>query len=750
MDFIQNIDVGGLPKLPSPRAVARGPTSGQLANRLGSRETMAAVRAFRIRNSGRWLVALVLIAVVAAILVVVGPNARSAADALLASRDWAGSHLLLAALLFSVVYVGFAALSLPGAWTLSVAGGALFGPWLGVPLVSLSSTTGAVVAMLTARYLIRGSVERRFPEFVSRVNRGVASDGFRYLLAARLTPVIPFFAINLAIGLTRMSARTFAFATLIGAWPMVTIFVLSGEQFTTIARPSDILSPRILLALFALAAGPFAFKAIGGWRETRMRLTAWPKPRRFDYNLVVIGAGSAGLVTAYVAAAARAKVALIEQGAMGGDCLNTGCVPSKALIRSAKLAAEAHKAAEFGLAGELKPDFAAIMQRVHSVVSKVAPHDSAERYRDLGAEVISGRARVVDPWTVEVAGRRLTGRRIVIATGAEPAMPPIPGLSDVEPLTSETLWGLTELPAKLLVVGGGAIGCELAQAFGRLGSETTLIEGAERILLREDSEVSEAARALLGADGVTVIEGAAVAAFERRDGGNIARIADGRTVAFDRVVIAVGRRPRTRGFGLEELGLLENGRLVVDGRLRTRIPTIFAAGDVIGQLQFTHAAGQYGVTAAMNALLAPLKVSNSAMSAFPMVTYTDPEIARVGINEQDARERGLEYETTRYELAELDRAIADGAETGFIKVLTAPGEDRILGVTIVGARAGDMLAEFTLAMRHGLGLKAILNTIHPYPGWSDAARATAGEWRRARTPVWALIWSQRLFDWLRG
>ena len=750
MDRIQNINDGGLPKIPGPRAAARKPTPRRRVNRLESGETMPAVRAFRFGNPGRWVVALVLIAFVATTLVVFGTNARSAADALLASRDWAGSHLPLAALLFSVVYVGFASLSLPGAWTLSVAGGALFGPWLGVPLVSLSSTAGAVVAMLTARYLIRGSVERRFPEFVRRINQGIERDGARYLLAARLTPVIPFFAINLAIGLTRMSTGIFALITLIGALPMVMIFVLSGEQFATIAHPSDFLSPRILFALFALAAGPFVFKAVGDWRETRARLATWPKPRRFDYNLIVIGAGSAGLVTAYVAAASRAKVALIEQGEMGGDCLNTGCVPSKALIRSAKLAGEARKAAELGLAGELKPDFAAIMRRVHGVVAKIAPHDSAERYRGLGAEVISGRARVVDPWTVEVGGRRLTGRRIVIATGADPAMPPIPGLADVEPLTSETLWGLTEKPGKLLVVGGGAIGCELAQAFARLGSQTTLIEGAERILLREDPEVSDVARALLAADGVTVIECATVAAFERHEGENIACIADGRSVAFDRAIVAVGRRPRTRGFGLEELGLLENGRLIVDGRLRTRIPTIFAAGDVIGQWQFTHAAGQYGVTAAMNALLAPLKVSKSAMSAFPMVTYTDPEIARVGINEQEARESGLEYETTRYDLADLDRAIADGAETGFIKVLTAPGKDRILGVTIVGARAGDMLSEFTLAMRHGLGLKAILNTIHPYPGWSDAARAVAGEWRRTRTPVWALDRARRLFDWLRG
>ncbi len=730
----------------SSAALGRSNSVGKMENR----EITASRHSPRVQGRRAWLVALIVMAVAFAAWFALGADTPQAAAWLLASRDWVAAHLLVAALFFGLLYVAFAALSLPGAWTLSVAGGALFGPWLGVPLVSLSSTAGATVAMLAARYLFRSSVERRFPDFVARVNRGLARDGVGYLLAARLTPVIPFFAINLAIGLTRMRTPTFALVTLIGAMPIVVLYVLAGEQFATIAHPTDILSGRIVIVLFALAAAPFAFAGLGGWREARARLKPWPGPRKFDYNLIVIGAGSAGLVTAYVAAAARARVALIERGEMGGDCLNTGCVPSKALIRSAKLAAEGHKAAELGLVGDLKPDFPAVMARLRSVVAKVAPHDSAERYRGLGADVISGQARVVDPWTVEVAGRRLTGRRIVIATGAEPVIPPIPGLSDVAPLTSETLWGLTEQPARLLIVGGGAIGCELAQAFARLGSATALVEGAERILAREDRDVSAAARALLEADGVKVVEGVAVSAFLKTEADFAAQIADGRQIAFDKVVVAVGRRPRTRGFGLEELGLPEGGRLIVDNRLRTRLPTIFAAGDVTGQLQFTHAAAQYGVVAAMNALLAPLKPAKSVLPAFPMAIYTDPEIARVGLSEQEAREKGIAFEATRYELSELDRAIADGADRGFVKVLTAPSKDRILGVTIVSARAGDMLGEFTLAMRHGLGLKAILNTIHPYPGWGDAAKATAGQWRRAHAPARALVWSARLFDWLRG
>ena len=697
-----------------------------------------------------WLAAAAVIAASALAASPMGAAPRDLAAWLVERRAYVDHNLALSAAAYAALYVAFAALSLPGVWAMSVAGGALFGPWLGAPLVSLSSTAGATVAMLVARYLIRDAVAARFPEFIERVDRGVKRDGARWLFAARLTPIIPFFAVNLAVGLTRMRATTFVFVTLVGALPFVILYVLAGAEAATIARPSDLISPRLIVLLAALAAAPFAGKGLGQWRAARTRLSAWPRPKRFDYNLIVIGAGSAGLVTAYVAAAARARVALIEERRMGGDCLNTGCVPSKALIRSANLAHEGTRPSRFGLTGRLEPDFAAVMARVRSVVAEVAPRDSAERYRELGVDVIKARARILDPWTVEAAGRRMTARRIVVATGAEPALPPIPGLAEVEPLTSETIWDLAERPARLLVVGGGAIGCELAQSLARLGSAVTVVEGAPRILIREDEEASAAMREALEADGVTVFAGVGVAAFARADGASRATLADGRAIPFDRVLVAVGRRPRTRGFGLEELGLLDNGRLVVDGRLRTRLATIFAAGDVIGQLQFTHAAGQYGARAAINALLAPLRIARAGLPAFPMAIYTDPEIARVGLNETEARALGVAFEVTRYPLAELDRAIADGAPGGFVKVLTKPGKDRILGATIVGARAGDMLSEFTLAMRHGLGLKAIFSTIHPYPGWSDAARATAGEWRRAHTPAWTLRVSGRLFRWLRG
>jgi len=665
-------------------------------------------------------------------------------------RDWIALNPITAGLLFATTYVVVTGLSLPGAAALSLIGGGLFGLWTGTLLVSFASTIGATISMVVARYFLRESVEHRFPDVVAKINRGVVSDGARYLFALRLVPAMPFFLINLAMGLTRMPVLTFAWVSQLGALPGTFVYVNAGTQLASIENASDVLSLRIVLAFAALAALPFAANAVGTWWGNRNALRQWKRPRRFDYNLLVIGAGAAGLVTAYIASSARARVALIEQGQMGGDCLNTGCIPSKTLIRSAKLANEGNHPERFGLSGRLEPDFAAIMRRIDGAIARVAPHDSVERYSGLGVDVVRGRARVVDPWTVEVDGRRLTGRRLVLASGAEPAIPPIPGLADVEPLTSETLWNLTEMPVRLLVLGGGAIGCELAQSFARLGCSTTLVEAMPRLLSREDEEVSDVMRASLEADGVTVITAASIRSFEQGAQSRFAVLADDWRLSFDRILVSVGRRPRTQGFGLEDLGLLDDGRLVVDEHLRTRLPTIYAAGDVIGRLQFTHAAGHYAWFAAMNALFGSFKTWRLQTKAFPTVIYTDPEIARVGLSEAEAREQGIAHDVTRYELAELDRAIADGANNGFVKVLTVPGRDRILGATIVGARAGDMLGEFTLAIRHGLGLNAILRTVHPYPGWTEAAKAVAGQWRRSHMPGWALNLSARVLQWQRG
>ncbi len=661
-------------------------------------------------------------------------------------QSWTRANPVIAAAAFFAAYVAVTALSLPFATWLTLLAGALFGQWVGVVLALLASVTGASIAMLIARYAFRDAVQRRFGERL----RGIEGDGASYLFGLRLVPVVPYVLVNLGMGLTAIPVLTFAWVSLIGMLPATVLYVNAGRQLDTISAPRDILSPRVLLGLLAVAVLPFVAKAVRSWWAGHAARQRWSRPQRFDYNLVVIGAGSAGLVAASMAAGARARVALVEEGRMGGECLNTGCVPSKALIRSAKLAKEGHGPERLGLTGRLEPDFAAIMARIGRVIAAIAPHDSVERYRGLGVDVVHGSARIVDPWTVQVGDRRLAARRIVIATGAGPAMPPIPGIERVAALTSETIWSLRERPGRLLILGGGAIGCELAQAFARLGSRVTLVEATERLLTSEDPELGAAAAEALAGDGVDLVLGIRTDRFDDGDGGRTARLADGRIIPFDQLLVAVGRTPRTTGFGLEELGLLDDGRLVVDRNLRTRLPNIYAAGDVIGQRQFTHAAGQYGWIAAVNALFDVVRSWRSELPAFPAVIYTDPEVARVGKSEAEAKRDGLPYEVTRVELRDLDRAIIDEAPEGFIKVLTAPGKDRILGVAVVGARAGDILGTFTIAMRNGLGLNAVLKTIHPYPGWTEAAKAAALAWRRAHLPGWALGLSARFLRWRRG
>ena len=667
-----------------------------------------------------------------------------------AYSSWVDAHPFEGAALFFLVYVALTAVSIPGATMLTILAGSLFGLIVGTVLASFASVIGATLAMLVARYLLQGFVERRFANAMARLNRGVDRDGTSYLFGLRLVPAIPFVAINLGMGLTRMPALTFAWVSQLGMLPATIVYVNAGDQLMSVDKAGDLLSGRLLLAFLALAIFPFLAKRVLRWWQRRGVQERWQRPERFDYNLVVIGAGSAGLVAAYVAAAAKAKIALVEHQEMGGECLNTGCVPSKALIRSAKLVHEMQKPDQLGLHGSVAVDFPAVMDRIRRVIGKVAPHDSAERYAGLGVDVVRGTAKITDPWTVKVDGRTLVTRKIVVATGAGPRMPPIPGLADCRPLTSDTVWSLIEQPGTLLVVGGGAVGCELAQAFRRLGSEVVLVQSGPRILPKEDDDLAIAAADFLAAEGVQILTNAKIERFETTKAGGTAHLDGGRGIAFDRVLIGAGRKPRVTGFGLEELGLLEDGRLVVDERLQTRLPSIHAAGDVLGQLQFTHAAGTYGWHAAVNALFGRIWTFAVDVRVFPSVIYTDPELARVGLTEHEARERKVAYELTRYDLADLDRAITDEADTGFVKVLTRPGKDEILGAAIVGARAGDLLGELTLAMRHGLGLKDIMRTIHPYPGWMEANKAVAGNWQRAHLPGWAVSLSERFLRRQRG
>ncbi len=484
-------------------------------------------------------------------------------------------------------------------------------------------------------------------------------------------------------------------------------------------------------------------------------MSGYAKPRTYDYNIVVIGGGSAGLVAAYIAAAVKARVALIEAHTMGGECLTTGCIPSKALIRSAKILSYARRAQEFGFrSAEVEFDFADVMARVRRVINTVAPRDSAQRYTGLGVECIHGVAHIRTPYEVEVDGRTLTTRAIVIATGARPSVPDLPGLEKTGYLTSDSVWGLRRLPRRLVVVGAGPMGCELAQAFRRLGSEVTLVQRSGRVLTREDPEVGAFISARLRAEGVNVLLNHRPAACGV-DAADKSLWCDhaGREVrlAFDEVLLALGRRANVAGFGLETLGvtLADDGSIAADGFQRTNYPNIYVCGDVTGPYRFTHAAAHQAWHAAVNALFSPIKKFKTDYRVMPWCIYTDPEVARVGLNEQEARAKGIAYELTVYELDELDRAITEEEAHGFIRVLTVPGKDTILGVTIVGAHAGETVAEFVLAMKHGIGLNDILGTVHPYPTLAEANKHAAGRWKAAHAPRRVLRWLARFHRWRR-
>ena len=665
------------------------------------------------------------------------------------------------ALTFFGVYVLAAALSFPGASILTLAAVAIFGWAMGLLLVSFASSLGALLAFWASRYLLRDVIEKRFGKLLQPINEGLAKDGTFYLLTLRLVPLFPFWLINLLMVLTTLGARRFYIVSQIGMLVGTAVYVNAGTQLAAIDTAADVLSPGLIASLVLLGVFPLMVKVMVGALQRRKLYARWPRPARFDRNLVVIGAGAGGLVSAYIAAAVRAKVTLIEGHKMGGDCLNYGCVPSKALIRSAKAMKQLRNAHRLGIRDVLgEVDFAGVMRRVHEVIGAIEPHDSVERYTSLGVEVLKGHARITSPWTVEVCQadgsvRTLTTRSIVIAAGASPFVPPIPGLKEAEFLTSDTIWGLTELPKRLVVLGGGPIGCELAQSFACLGSAVTQVEMAPRLMLREDPEVSDLVAASLRVDGVNVLTSHQAIRVEVYEGEKrlIVRHGDEELpIAFDQLLCAVGRRPRVTGYGLEELGipLTPQKTIQTNAFLQTLYPNIYAVGDVAGPFQFTHTAAHQAWYASVNALFGRFKRFKADYSVIPWATFTDPEVARVGLSETEAREQGVAYEVTRYDMDDLDRAIADGTAHGFVKVLTVPGKDKILGVTIVGEHAGDLLAEYVLAMKYGLGLNKILGTIHTYPTLSEANKYAAGQWKRAHAPHRLLGWLARFHAWERA
>ncbi len=670
-----------------------------------------------------------------------------------ALEGWRDAHPWATALGFFALYVAFTSLSLPAASIMTVLAGAIFGVGLGVLLVSFASAIGATLAMLAARFVLRDWVQQRFGARLQGLNRGVEREGAFYLFTLRLVPAFPYFLINLAMGLTPIRAGTFYWVSQLAMFPATVIYVNAGTQLARLESGRDILSWQLLGALLLLGIFPLAAKKLVDLAKARRVYARWSKPAKFDRNLVVIGGGSAGLVAAYIAAAVRAKVTLIEKHRMGGDCLNTGCVPSKALIKTARVLSLFKNSKAFGIrSAEARFEFADVMERVQRVIREIEPHDSVERYTQLGVECIQGEAMITSPWSVEVNGKALTTRAIVIAAGAEPFVPPIPGIEAMDCLTSDTVWALRVQPRRLLVLGGGPIGCELSQAFARLGSQVTQVEMLPRILPREDPEFSELVAQRMRADGVELLAGHKAVRFLPEK--VLVCEHEGREVRvpFDALFCAVGRVARTKGYGLEALGIaLTKARTIeTNDFLQTVYPNIYACGDVAGPYQFTHVGAHQAWFASVNALFGWLRKFRADYSVIPWATFTDPEVARVGLNETEARERGVAHEVTVYALDDLDRAIADGVAHGRVKVLTAPGSDRILGATIAGEHAGELIAEFVRAMRHGLGLNKILGTIHVYPTLAEANKYAAGAWKKAHAPRRVLAGMEKLHAWLRG
>lgn len=706
------------------------------------------------------LILIVFVVVVAALLWRSGLLDELSLESLKARQEtlqtWTSAHPWQAAGGFLLLYVLVTGLSLPGAAVLTLAAGAIFGLVEGTVLASFASTVGATLAFLASRFVFRDALRARYGERLRTFDEGIARDGGFYLFTLRLVPVFPFFLINLLAGLTSLPARTFYWVSQAGMLPGTIAYVYAGTQLARIRSAGDIVSPGLLGAFALLGLLPLLMRWLARWLAARRVYKGHRRPARFDYNVIVIGAGSAGLVSAYIASAVKAKVALIERHRMGGDCLNTGCVPSKALLRSARLLSDARNAQRYGIAKvDVEADFGQIMDRVHDVIRKVEPHDSVERYSGLGVDVVEGEAKIVSPWEVEVAGRRISARSLILATGARPLVPPIPGLNDVDYLTSDNLWDLRTLPGRLVVLGGGPIGCELSQAFARFGSEVTQVEMAPRLLPREDADAAAEVQSRFDEEGIRVMTRCKALRVEREgNGGRLICEQDGREVAipFDRLLLALGRKANVEGFGLQELGVQigPRGTVGADAFLQTNFPNILVAGDVTGPYQFTHVAAHQAWYASVNALLAPLWRFKADYRVIPWATFTDPEVARVGLSEDEAKAQGIEVEVTRYGIDDLDRAIADSADHGFVKVLTPPGKDRILGATIVGEHAGDLLAEFVVAMKHGIGLNKLLGTIHIYPTMSEANKYAAGVWKRANAPKRLLDFGERYFAWQRG
>ncbi len=705
--------------------------------------------------------------------------------------------------LLAAVYVVACVLFVPGS-ILTLGAGAVFGLVKGFIAVSVGSVLGAAAAFLVGRTVARGWVERKVagsPRFRA-IDRAVGANGFQIVLLTRLSPLFPFNLLNYAFGLTRVPLGTYILASWIGMVPGTLMYVYLGTAIGDLARLSaggaadEGGTLRTVLFYVGLAAAVvvtvvitrIARKALrqavceegparlAGPTEVSAASRAaplapadaandelvrnvhppdWvnpePAPR---YNLVVIGAGTAGLVTAAGAAGLGAKVALVERHLMGGDCLIAGCVPSKALLRAARAWAEVRDAGAFGV--EVPPgarvNFPAVMERMRRLRASLSPTDSAARFRGLGVDVFFGSARFAGPDTVEVAGRTLHFRKAVIATGTRPRRPDVPGLDEIGYLTNETVFFLTELPARLAVIGAGPVGCELAQAFARFGAAVTLVGNQPQVLPREDADAAGRVARSLERDGVRLLLGAKVMAAGRRGADKFVHVeaAGGSTeLLVDDILAGVGRSPNVEGLNLGAAGVdydPDKG-VHVNDRLRTSNRRIYAAGDVCSPSKFTHAADALARIVIRNALF--LGRARVSALVIPWCTYTDPEVARVGLNEQEARQQGVVVQTFVQELRHVDRAVLDGAPEGMVKLLVRKGTGRLVGATVVAPHAGEMIGELTLALAGRLGLGTLANTILPYPTQAEAIKKGGDAYQRTRLTPLVRWLTGKWLDWTR-
>ncbi|MGY0642273.1 MAG: FAD-dependent oxidoreductase [Paraglaciecola chathamensis] len=711
-------------------------------------------------NSKRIILVVIIVALIASFFVL-DLNQYLTLESLKSNQQDLAQYIeanwLIAFIGYLVIYAAATALSVPGAAILTLGAGALFGFGWGLLLASFASSIGATLAFLASRFLLRDWVKNTFSKKLESIDKGVEKDGAFYLLSLRLVPIFPFFIINLVLGVTSIKTWSYYWVSQLGMLIGTAVYVNAGTQLVEINQLSDIISTDLILSFVLLGIFPILAKFILSALQQRRVYKGWKKPKKFDRNLVVIGAGSAGLVTAYIAAAIKSKVTLVERHKMGGDCLNTGCVPSKSILHAGKLAHIHHTSQNAGVTYEApKIDFKAVMNKVHSVIKSIEPHDSVERYESLGVNVSIGNATIVSPWQVDIQTENgvesLTTRNIVIATGARAFVPDIPGLKDIDYLTADNLWEITEQPKRMIVLGGGPIGCELSQAFGRLGTHVTQIERGDQVLSKEDPDAAKHLQTQLEKDGIDLRLNTSAMAVETTSEGNVLVVEfEGKEerIPFDKILVAVGRQANLTGFGLEDLGIETDRTIITNDFLQTKYPNILAAGDVAGPYQFTHTASHQAWYAAVNALFRPFKTFKVDYSVIPWATFAEPEIATVGLNETSAKQQGIDFEVTRYDIGGLDRALADDHARGFVKVITKPGKDKILGATIVGANAGELLAEFVLAMKHGLGLNKILGTIHIYPTMAEANKNVAGNWKKDHAPQKVLDFVERFHTWRR-